>query len=44
MAGPIPLSLYLVGPLALALVARRLLRIPLAPFWAGVITFFLAWL
>jgi uncharacterized membrane protein YhfC len=44
MAGPIPLSLYLLGPLALALVARRLLRTPLAPFWAGVITFFLAWL
>jgi len=44
VAGPVPLLLYLVGPLALALVARRILRTSLAPFWAGLITFFLAWL
>lgn len=43
MAGPIPLLLYLVGPLVLAFVASRVLETSLAPFRAGLITFLLSW-
>lgn len=44
MADPIPMLIYFLGPLALALAARRFLGTSFAAFRAGLLTFLLAWI